>query len=94
MLRIPVTALSPKVTTILPWACWPGFFGEASATEVAQAGRGETLRDKLRRVFFVAGPTAPLRQAENAGVCGAGQTRSEDTLFPRLLELQGKPPAP
>jgi microsomal dipeptidase-like Zn-dependent dipeptidase len=76
------------------WACWPGFFGEASATEIAQAGRGETLRDKLRKVFFVAGPQAPLRQAENAEVCKHGQTSSEQKMLPRLQELQGKPPTP
>ncbi|MBV8219491.1 MAG: hypothetical protein JO325_13575 [Solirubrobacterales bacterium] len=53
-----------------PWACWPGYFGEASTKlEVEAAGQPENVIDSAKHFVFVAGPRAPLRQAENGGVC-------------------------
>ena len=53
-----------------PWACWPGYFGEASTSlEVQAAGQPENVLDSAKHFVFVAGPRAPLRQAENGGVC-------------------------
>ncbi|HWJ51454.1 MAG TPA: hypothetical protein VNR42_10555, partial [Solirubrobacteraceae bacterium] len=68
----------------VPWACWPGYFGEASPLEVTAAGTEESLRDALRKVVFVAGPRAPLLQAENEGVCKADPQASEQSILPRL----------
>jgi microsomal dipeptidase-like Zn-dependent dipeptidase len=68
----------------VPWACWPGHFGEASSPEIAAAGIGEAVRDATNKLRFVAGPTAPLRQAENKGVCKSGPLAGEESVLPRL----------
>jgi hypothetical protein len=53
-----------------PWACWPGYFGEASTRlEVQAAKTPETTIDSAKHFVFVAGPRAPLQQAETTGVC-------------------------
>jgi hypothetical protein len=57
-----------------PWACWPGYFGEASTKlEVQAAKQPESAIDSIKHFVFVAGPRAPLQQAENTGTCRAGQ---------------------
>jgi hypothetical protein len=61
----------------VPWRCWPGYFGEASSLEVSHAGQSEPLIDTVTHVLYVAGPRAPLRQAENQGVCSRGPLRAE-----------------
>jgi hypothetical protein len=62
-----------------PWACWPGYFGEASTQlEVNAANHAENVIDSVKHFVFVAGPRSPLQQAENTGVC------NED---PRVAEL-------
>jgi len=56
-----------------PWACWPGHFGEASTKlEVQAAMKPESAIDSVKHFVFVAGPQAPLQQAENTGTCRAG----------------------
>jgi microsomal dipeptidase-like Zn-dependent dipeptidase len=77
------------LATVL-WACWPGHFGEASRLEITAAETEETLRDTFNKIVFVAGPAAPLRQAENDGVCKAGPKASEEALLPRLQNAQGQ----
>jgi hypothetical protein len=73
-----------------PWACWPGHFGEArTGLEVRNAGRPETLLDSATRFVFVAGPSSPLRQAENSGACRDGTTSA---LAPELGATRGSPP--
>jgi hypothetical protein len=53
-----------------PWACWPGYFGEARTNlEVQAAGEPENEIDNIREQVFVAGPRSPLQQAENTGAC-------------------------
>jgi len=53
-----------------PWACWPGYFGEArTGLEVLAQGKSENVIDSIKQFVFVAGPRAPLQQAENTGVC-------------------------
>lgn len=65
----------------VPWACWPGHFGEANASEVANAGVAEAVRDALNKLRgFVAGPAAPLRQAENKGACKSPLASEEGVL--------------
>jgi hypothetical protein len=57
-----------------PWACWPGYFGEASTKlEVQAAMKPESVLDSAKHFVFVAGPRAPVQQAENSGTCQAGQ---------------------
>jgi hypothetical protein len=61
-----------------PWACWPGYFGEArTSLEVTAAGKPENVLDSARQFVFVAGPRAPLRQAENTGVCSGDPRAAE-----------------
>ena len=66
----------------IPWACWLGYFGEASTKlEVQAAGKPESVLETAKHFVFVAGPQAPLRQAENTGVCSgdpAAAERSEE----------------
>jgi len=52
-----------------PWACWLGHFGEATSLEVNHANVPENVADSVKHFVFVAGPGAPLQQAENTGVC-------------------------
>jgi len=64
--------------TRTPWACWPGYFGEASTKlEVEAAGQPENVIDSAKHFVFVAGPRAPLRQAENGGVCSGDPAAAE-----------------
>jgi hypothetical protein len=52
------------------WACWPGYFGEASTKlEVQAANQPENFVDSVKHFVFVGGPRSPLQQAENDGVC-------------------------
>jgi hypothetical protein len=60
------------------WSCWPGHFGQATASQ----RRNATLPDYDPRrwnskVIQVAGPQSPLHQAENAGVCAGDPLRPE-----------------
>ena len=45
------------------WSCWPGHFGTTVGTSAASNADDPTGQ------ILVAGPTSPLRQAENKGVC-------------------------
>jgi microsomal dipeptidase-like Zn-dependent dipeptidase len=72
----------------VPWACWPGHFGEANKLEIEAAGTEEAKRDLLDKIVYVAGPAAPLRQAENTGVCKTAPKASEEALLPRLQAAQ------
>lgn len=57
-----------------PWACWRGYFGEASTKlEVQAAKQPESAIDSAKHFVFVAGPRAPVQQAENTGTCQEGQ---------------------
>jgi hypothetical protein len=50
----------------MPWACWPGHFGEASSgPEVDHAKKSESVIDSVKHFIYVAGPVSPLRQSEN-----------------------------
>jgi hypothetical protein len=61
-----------------PWRCWPGHFGEARpGLELQNSRRSETTLDSARQFVFVAGPGAPLRQAENRGVCNGDPAAAE-----------------
>jgi hypothetical protein len=61
-----------------PWACWPGYFGEASTKlEVNAATQPENVVDSIKHFVFVAGPRSPLQQAENSGVCKANPSAAE-----------------
>lgn len=61
-----------------PWACWPGYFGEASTSlEVQAASKPENVIDSIEHFVFVAGPRSPLQQAENTGVCRTDPTAAE-----------------
>jgi hypothetical protein len=75
----------------VPWACWPGHFGEASRAQRAAAEVREYVRDQYNKLVLVAGPEAPLLQAENKGVCKQGQTTSEQTLLPLLQRAAALP---
>ena len=68
----------------VPWGCWPGHFGEANFAERSAAEAPEFERDVLDRLVLVAGPEAPLLQAENRGVCARGPKASEQALLPGL----------
>ena len=57
-----------------PWACWEGHFGEATATEIGAAKLNEgSIQRTIDASYRVAGPRAPLWQAEN-GRLAADQT--------------------
>jgi hypothetical protein len=74
----------------VPWACWPGYFGEATRPEIAASAIEEWVRDTARKLQgFVAGPEAPLQQAENKGVCKKDPRASEESLLPRLQATGG-----
>jgi hypothetical protein len=60
-----------------PWACWPGYFGEATSLEVNHAGVPENVADSVKHFVFVAGPRSPLQQAENTGVCKGNPKAAE-----------------
>lgn len=61
-----------------PWACWPGYFGEASTRlEVQAANQPENVVDSIKHFVFVAGPRSPLQQAENTGVCRSDPRAAE-----------------
>lgn len=75
----------------VPWACWPGHFGEASSSEIAAAGITEAVRDVRNKLKFVAGPTAPLRQAENKGVCKSGTLAGEESVLRQLQVARASP---
>jgi len=61
-----------------PWACWPGYFGEASTQlEVNAANHPENVIDSVKHFVFVAGPRSPLQQAENTGVCNGDPRTAE-----------------
>jgi hypothetical protein len=48
------------------------------------------VRDTARKLQgFVAGPEAPLQQAENKGVCKKDPRASEESLLPRLQATGG-----
>jgi len=69
----------------VPWACWPGYFGEATKLEIAASAIEEWVRDTARKLKgFVAGPETPLLQAENKGACNRDPRASEENLLPRL----------
>ncbi len=71
----PLVDIAPQ-----PWACWPGYFGEArTGLEVQAAGKSENVIDSIEHFVFVAGPRAPLRQAENTGVCPGDPLAAEQS---------------
>jgi hypothetical protein len=77
--RAITTPLVDLATT--SWACWPGHFGQATATQ----RRNATLPDYDPRrwsskVIQVAGPQSPLHQAENVSVC-AGDPLAPERAF-------------
>jgi hypothetical protein len=76
------------------WACWRGHFGEAaSGVEVKDAAKPESARDLIRNFPLVAGPAAPLRQAENQGVCERGAIASEkQAVSPLSAQSRSVPP--
>ncbi len=75
-----------------PWACWPGHFGEAVTNlEVTNAGKPESVRDKLREQVFVAGPVSPLQQQENTGVCRGNPAAGERAIAKRLQAAPASP---
>jgi hypothetical protein len=81
-----LAATTPLVSIAnAPWACWPGHFGEAVTNlEVTNAGKPETVLDKLRGQVYVAGPVSPLRQQENTGACNGDPAAGEQEIARRL----------
>ena len=61
----------------VPWACWPGYFGEATNLELSHSGQSESVIETVKHTLFVHGPFAPLRQAENLPACRHGPTTPE-----------------
>jgi hypothetical protein len=63
-------ATTPLVNiAVQPWACWPGYFGEATKLEVSNArNKTEAFIDSIEHALYVAGPRAPLQQAENKNI--------------------------
>lgn len=75
-----------------PWACWPGYFGEASTSlEVQAANQPENIADSVKHFVFVAGPRSPLQQAENTGTCPGDPRAAELAAAAALRPLT--PPA-
>jgi hypothetical protein len=69
-----------------PWACWPGHFGAAGTPQEQQSvGKSESLLDQARNQVFVAGPQAPVRQAENSGTCAGGPKGPEEAALTRYF---------
>ena len=65
-----------------PWACWPGHFGEAKEGREVVKPNADTFSKLITQNVHVAGPRAPLRQAENgsptSGVCDRGAGTAEN----------------
>jgi hypothetical protein len=74
----------------VPWACWPGYFGQANFDGGGSAADAEVERD-IHRAELASGPQAPLRQAENASVCSAGEKASERVMLPQLQRVAAAP---
>jgi hypothetical protein len=55
-----------------PWACWRGHFGEAKIGREVVKPNADTLTTADNKFVHVAGPRAPLEQAENGSVTGRG----------------------
>lgn len=83
-LGFPATSTPLVDLASVPWGCWPGHFGEADFAERRTAESPEFERDVIDKLALVAGPEAPLRQAENHGVCSRGAKAGEQTLLPTL----------
>jgi|GEM_PF-1595313 hypothetical protein len=80
------------------WACWRGFFGEASGWRRTQKLKAlpesDNIIDKALKVVYAPGPRSPLRQGENAklnggqSVCeGEQQHRLEEAAAPALRRV-------
>jgi len=67
-----------------PWGCWLGHFGEATSLEVNHANVPENVADSVKHFVFVAGPAAPLTQAENTGACKRSPTAPEAAGAPEV----------
>ena len=63
-----------------PWACWPGYFGEATSLEVSPEHSESEPSVAIKHLLYVHGPFAPLRQAENKSVCTGEPTAAEMNL--------------
>jgi hypothetical protein len=81
------------------WACWPGHFGEAKEGREVVKPNADTFSKVIAQNVHVAGPRAPLRQAENgsptSGVCDRDTTAAENDalhegLAPILTRLFGQ----
>ncbi len=74
----------------VPWACWPGHFGEAKAGRELVDPTADTLTQVNAQYVHVAGPLSPLWQAENGvvgryGVCDRGAGAAERTALGGVL---------
>jgi hypothetical protein len=75
-----------------PWACWPGHFGAAGTRdEIKSVGRNESVLDSVRGQIFVAGPQAPVAQAENRGTCHGGALAPEKMAMTRYFPPARRP---
>jgi hypothetical protein len=54
------------------WSCWPGHFGEAKAGRESALANADIFARTDFNYVHVAGPRAPLQQAENGSVTGPG----------------------
>jgi len=80
--RAATTPLVDLASPDTPWACWPGHFGEAKPGRETSTVTADTFDKALTHYVDVAGPRAPLRQAENgtptSGVCTRGAGAAEN----------------
>lgn len=61
-----------------PWGCWKGHFGVATPSEVRAAKHNEGSVQRAKDKYYdVAGPQAPLWQAENGGLPAPGEDKPE-----------------
>jgi hypothetical protein len=57
----------------MPWACWKGHFGVATASEVSASQKNEgSVQRAIDNYYHVAGPVSPLWQADNGNLAATG----------------------
>jgi hypothetical protein len=98
--RAGTTPLVDLASAQTPWACWRGHFGEAKLGREVFKPDADTLTKADNQFVHVAGPRAPLEQAENGfatghGVCDRGPAAAEQgALRGELAPLLSRPFGP
>jgi hypothetical protein len=72
-------------------ACGCDFGAAGTRDEIKSVGRNESVLDSVRGQIFVAGPQAPVAQAENRGTCHGGALAPEKMAMTRYFPPARRP---